>query len=40
MWVTAVITLVLLMIAEGGFILSDKLPWNKKKEKKKWWWEE
>ena len=40
MWVTVAIILVLLIIAEGGFVLSDKLPWNKKKEEKKRWWEE
>lgn len=40
MWVTAAIILFLLVVVEGVFVLSDKLPWKKKKEEKKRWWEE
>jgi hypothetical protein len=39
MWVTAVIILALLIVAEGVFVLSDKLPWKKQEEKKERWWE-
>ena len=32
MWVYWSLALLLLVIAEGGFILSDKLPWRRKKK--------
>ena len=40
MWVTIAIMLLILLIGEGMFVLSDKLPWKKKKEEKKRWWDE
>ena len=40
MWVVAAIILILLIAAEGVFVLYDKLPWVKKKEQKDRWWED
>ena len=40
MWVVWAIIILLVIAAEGCFVLSDKLPWKKKEEKKNRWWEE
>ena len=39
MWVVVALVIFLVLVAEGIFVLSDKLPWNKKKEEKDRWWE-
>ena len=39
MWVVIAIIILLLIVAEGVFVLSDKLPWFKKEEKQDRWWE-
>ena len=39
MWVVIAIIILLLILAEGIFVLSDKMPWNKCDEKKDRWWE-